>query len=112
MSIKYEIYDGTKTYLYPNGVLATPEKIEKDFPGVTIFPHVIEVNGNVFQAVYELESIKNLRNIPEEYSIEEALLGLNSAFEAAQNYVPEPSAEERIAAALEFQNLNSMGVPE
>ena len=108
MSIKYEIYDGTKTYMYPNGALATPEKIEEDFPAITVFPHVIEVNGNVFQAVYELEAIKNIKGIPEDTSVEDALTLLTEAFTASQNYVAEPTPEERIAAALEFQNLNSL----
>ncbi len=106
MSIKYEIYDGSKTYMYPNGAIATPEKVQEDFPATSMFPHVIEVNGNVFQAIYELESIKNLRGIAPETSVEETLQALSNAFIASQNFVPEPSAEERIAAALEFQNLN------
>jgi hypothetical protein len=108
MAIRYEIYDGTKTYMYPNGTIATPEKVVEDFPAVNVFPHVVEINGNVFQAIYELESVKNLRNIPEETPVEETLVLLQEAFVAAQNFTPEPSAEERIAAALEFQNLNSM----
>jgi hypothetical protein len=108
MAIRYEIYDGTKTYMYPNGAIATPEKIEEDFPAVTVFPHVIELNGNVFQAIYELEAIKNLRGIDSETSAEDTLTQLQEAFVASQNFVPEPTPEERIAAALEFQNLNSL----
>jgi hypothetical protein len=108
MAIRYEIYDGTKTYMYPNGAIATPEKIEEDFPAIAVFPHVIEVNGNVFQAIYELEAIKNLRGIPEETSVEDTLAQLVEAFVASQNFTSEPTPEERIAAALEFQNLNSL----
>lgn len=108
MAIKYEIYDGSKTYVYPNGKLATPEIVKRDFPAVDLFQHVIEVSGNVLQAVYELGAIKNLRGIPEDTDVADALQMMKDAHQASVEYVPTPTAEERIAAALEFSNLLSM----
>ena len=32
--IRLELFDGTKTYMFPNGDIATPEKIRQQFPAV------------------------------------------------------------------------------
>lgn len=39
--MKLTIYDGTRTYMYPNGSLAAPETVCKDFPAILTFPHVV-----------------------------------------------------------------------
>lgn len=108
MTIKLEFYEGGKTFMYPNGKIATPEVIEADFPAISLFPHVIEVNGNVLQAVLEFESFKNSRGVTEEDN-ELALAELEGMINNPQPAASIPTSEERIAAALEFNNLLNMG---
>ncbi|SHJ58763.1 hypothetical protein [Thermoclostridium caenicola] len=101
--IKYEIFDGSKTYMFPSGEIATPDKIRSQFPAVDMFPHVLELNGPVVQAVMSLDALRSLHNIDPSISDEQAIQILE---DIANTPVPvEPSAEERIAAALEFQNM-------
>lgn len=102
--MKLEKFDGTKTYMFPNGAIATPEVIRANFPAVDMFPHVIEVNGDVCQAVMSLNALREMHNI--DSTLDEA--GAIAAIETIMNTPapdPGPTAEERIAAAMEFQNL-------
>jgi hypothetical protein len=103
--IKLEKFDGTKTYMYPNGAIATPDIIRRDFMAVDVFTHVIEVNGNVCQAVMELEALRNSNNIDESLSEDNAILAIQTIINTPQVVSTEPTAEERIASALEYQNL-------
>ena len=106
---KIEKYLGDKTYMFPNGAIATPEKMLERFPAVLTFTHIIETDeaGEVCFAVQNLNAMRSL------YGIDSALTEAE-AIEAIQTIVntpapePEPSAEERIASALEYQNLMSM----
>ena len=102
-------YEGTKTYMYPNGELATPERVVKDFPAILHFTHVIEVDENeeVLSAVMNLSQLRSMHNI-------DPTLSEQDAIEALQEIINSPkeeiiiTAEERIAAALEFNNLLNM----
>jgi hypothetical protein len=105
--IKLEKFTGTKTYMYPNGTIATPERIQQDFPAVDVFPHVIEVNGNVCGAVMELGALRQIHNINEALTEDEAIVAIQAILNTPPP-IPEPSAEERIAAAMEYQNLLSL----
>lgn len=104
--LKLEKFDGTKTYQFPNGVLATPEVIRGEYPAVDFFPHVLEINGDVCQAILNIGSLRNMYKIDETLTEDEAI----TAIEVIINTPPvfEPSAEERVAAAMEFQNLLSL----
>ncbi len=106
--LKLELFSGNKTYMYPNGEIATPERIIQDFPAIQMFPHVIEVNGNVCQAVMELQAVRNQHNIAEELTDVEAIQAIEEIMNTPQELDNSPSAEERIAAAMEFQNLMMM----
>lgn len=105
--LKLEKFDGTKTYMFPSGEIATPERIKADFPAVEVFPHVLEINGNVCQAVMELGALRGIHHIDESLSEDEAIAAIEEIINTPAPE-PEPSAEERIAAAMEFQNLLSM----
>lgn len=102
-------YEGTKTYMYPNGELASPERVVKDFPAILHFTHVIEVDENeeVLSAVMNLSQLRSMHNI-------DPTLSEQDAIEALQEIINSPkeetviTAEERIAAALEFNNLLNM----
>ena len=104
--VKLEKYIGTKTYMFPNGALATPDTIKAQFPAVEHFPHIIEVNGDVCQAVMNLNAMRQIHNINSALSEDEAI----AAIETVINTPPEIEIDvnERIASALEFQNLMSM----
>lgn len=107
--IKIEKYTGNKTYMFPNGELATPERVKKDYPAVEAFTHIVETDeaSQVMFAIQNLAAIKSQMGIDMSLSDEEAI----SRIEEIRNTPPpepEVSAEERIAAALEFQNVLNM----
>lgn len=105
--IKLEKFTGEKVYMFPNGQVATPEIMRKNYSALDYFPHIIQVSGNTCLAIQELGAMRNFYGIDDSLTEDEAI----SAMEAIINTpepVPEPTAEERIAAALEYQNLLSM----
>lgn len=105
--LKLVLFDGSTTYMFPNGEIATPAKIRAQFPAVDVFPHVLEINGHVCQAVQEFAAMRNFHGIDPALGDTDALAAMEAKVNApAQD--SEPSAEERIAAALEFQNLMSL----
>lgn len=93
-----------KVYMYPNGTVATSERIAADFPAVQHFTHVLELSGEVCQAVMALSSLRGQYGIPSDLSDDEAIVAIESIMNTPPP-APEPTPEERIAAALEFQNL-------
>ena len=109
MNRKLIKYDGTKTFMYPNGKLATPDKVLKDFPAIMHFAHLIETDENeeVLSAVMNLAQMRSMHNIDPQLNETEAIEALEVIINTPQEetdgvYV---SPEERIAAALEFNNL-------
>lgn len=107
--IKIEKYNSSKTYMYPNGDLATPEKVKKDFPAVTSFTHIVETDeaGQVLFAIQNLAAIKSQMGIDANLSDEESIRRIEELRNAPAPE-PEPDSLERVAAALEYQNLMSM----
>ena len=107
--IKIEKFQSNKIYMYPNGALATSEIIKKDFPAVEMFTHIIETDeaGQVCFAVQNLAAVRSQMGIDSALTEDEAI----SKIEGLRNAPapePDPTAEERIAAALEYQNLMNM----
>lgn len=104
--IKIEKYDGSKTYMYPNGELARPESVQSKFPAVTEFVHIIETDeaGQVMFAIQNLAALKSQLGIDTSVEEEEAIKQIEK-IKNTPAPEPEPSAEERLAAALEFNNL-------
>ena len=108
--VKLEKYDGSKTYLFPNLEVATPEKVLEKFPGILTFTHVIRTdpNSQMFYAIENLSALRSRNGIDDSLSEDEAITKLNEIINTPNTSTPEPTAEERIAAALEFQNLQSL----
>ncbi len=155
---KIEFYDGSKTYMYPNGEIASPERVQADFPACLLFPHIVETDsaGQVLFALENLAAVASLYDLDSDLSADlatvdtsvqpailsgdfvqaKSLMGENEShslgeiaepmmasekvdlksqalpliakIENLRNASPAPSipsAEERIAAALEYQNL-------
>lgn len=107
--VKIEKYTGNKTYMYPNGALATPDTIKNDFPAVEAFTHIIETDeaGQVCFAVQNLAAVRSQLGIDSSLSEDEAIIAIEE-LRNAPIPEPDPTAEERIAAALEYQNLVNM----
>lgn len=110
---KLLIYSNDKTYMFPNGALATPEVMLNKYPAISSFKFVIQTDENmeVIYGISNLSAMRSMYNVERTLSDEEAI----AAIEAELNKTPVAlegeavsSAEERIAAALEYQNLLSM----
>lgn len=101
--IKLEKFTGNKTYMFPNGDIATPDIIRAQFPAVEVFAHVIEANGDVCQAVMNLSALMAMHNISEALTEAEAIQAIQDIINTLP--VEVVSTDERIAAAMEFQNL-------
>jgi len=103
-----EKYTDTKTYMFPNGALATPAIVAAKYPAAAVFAHIVETDdsGEVMFALQNLSAMRSLHGIDSVLTEAEAI----AAIETIINTVPEQeaSAEERIAAALEYQNLLTM----
>ena len=104
-----EKYTGEKTYMFPNGALATKEAVLQKFPAALTFTHVVETDeeGQVMWAFQNLAAMKTLHGIAKDTPEAEAIAKLQEIINAPAPE-PEPSAEERMAAAMELQALNSL----
>lgn len=109
MKKKIEKYTGDKTYMFPNGAIATKEAVLKQFPAALTFVHYVETdeNGEVMWAFQNLSAMRTMYEIDSGLSDEEALQKIQEIINTPPPE-PEPSAEERMAAAMEFQNLMSL----
>ena len=100
-----EKYDGTKTYMTCSGALATPEFVSAQYPAAAHFVHIVEtdVDSQMMYAFQNLAAMRSAYELDMTLTEDEAIAELQRLI----NTVPEstPSAEERIAAALEYQNL-------
>lgn len=107
--MKYlEKYTGLKTYMYPSGKIADKERVLRDFEAALTFPHVVETdeNGQVMFGFYNLSALRTQYEIDPELGENEAIVAIqNKMNEPAPEPSNDPTAEERIAAALEYQNM-------
>ena len=105
---KLEKFDGTKTYMFPNGSVATPTIMRQKYPALDYFTHIIETDegGEVCFAVQNLSAMRTLNKIDASLSEADAIAAIQTIINTEP--VQEVSAEERIAAALEYQNIASM----
>lgn len=106
---KVEKYIGDKTYMFPSGTLATPEVMLQEFPAVLAFTHIVETDeaGEVAFAVQNLAAMRTFHGVDASLSEAEAIAKIEEIINTPPP-TPEPSAEERIAAAMEYQNLLSL----
>ena len=104
-----EKYTGEKTYMFPNGAIATKEAVLSQFPAALTFVHIVETDeaGEVMFALQNLSAMRSLYEIEKSLSEEEAITAIQTAINNV-TVNDEATAEERIAAALEYQNLMAM----
>lgn len=111
--INLEFYNPTKTYLYPNMEVATPERIQAEYSAVNVAKCIITTDstGTMFYSVELAFAMAQRLGVEVlKYTTDEELLLVLEDIVNAQPVIQEaePTAEERIAAALEYQNLMSM----
>ena len=107
----FEIYDGTKTYMYPNGEIATAARIEQDFPAVTVFPHVIETDeeGQMCYAVQNLAALKSMYNLDKTLTPEQAIEAISEIMNAPE---PEPGIDDQTRIADALEDLVVLNMPD
>lgn len=104
--LKIEKYNPTKTYMFPNGTIATPQIIQEKYPAVNIFQHIVETDeqGEVLFALQNLAAVRGQMGVDPSLSEDEAVAKIEELRNAPPPE-PTPSAEDRIAANLEWQTL-------
>lgn len=108
-----EIYNNQKTYFFPTMEEATPDRVGLEYAVVNSdMTCVIETDASrvmFYTAPVPIGLMAERHGInPDSYYDDETLL---TAIENKMNEPqpePEPSAEERIASAMEFQNLMNL----
>ena len=108
---KLYFFDKTKTYIFPNGKIAPPDVVAAEYPaaaaGLTTYVVTSDEEGLVMGGMDMLSTLRTVYNIAPELSEEDAV----AAIEEIMNTPPEPAgpdAQERIAAALEYQVMSDL----
>lgn len=108
---KLYFFDKTKTYIYPNNKLATPDVVAKDFPATQVgVKYVVtsDEDGIIMSGLDMFSTLKSVYQIDSSLSDEEALQAIEDILNTPETVDETPSAEERIAAALEYQVMSSL----
>ena len=107
---KIELYTGDKIYMFPNGDIATKERMLEQFPAVLTFDHIIETDeaGEVAFAVQNLSAMCSLYQIDTSLPVEEKIAKIEEIINTEPEEDTSVSTEERIAAALEAQVMMSL----
>lgn len=110
--VKVKKYTGTVTYMYPSMKLATPDVVLEDYPAILAFPHIVVLDEGeqMIQSIMNLSMARSQYKIESDLSEDQAIAKIEEILNTPE---PEPeedpiTPEERIAAALEYQNLVSM----
>jgi hypothetical protein len=111
--MRYKIWNGTDNLVTPIGEVLTPQQVHERFPASAIagIKWVIADNPISMSVFMEFEATKAMYKqqgapITDDMTDQEVLDAISDFEENPP--APEPTAEERIASALEFQNLISM----
>ena len=105
-----EKYTGEKTYMAPSGALFTPERVLQEFPAALAFAHIVttDANGEVMYAMENLSAMRSQYGIDAALTEEEAIAAIQEIVNTPVEVNAGPTAEERIAAALEYQVMASL----
>ena len=114
---RYAIWDKTSPIITPIGEVLTAEQWIARYPvasvpSITVVCGAGDINGAFFGVLSQMVTMYEAQGADfSDATTDIEKLEVIEAFEDAQNAPdPTPTAEERIAAALEFQNLTSMDV--
>lgn len=94
----------------PSGALYTKEAVLRDFPSALAFAHIAttDENGEVLYALQNLSAIRSQYNIDAALSENEAIAAIQEILNTPVEENTDQTAEERIAAALEYQVMASL----
>lgn len=103
-------YTGDKTFMFPNGAIATKEEVLIQFPAALMFTHVVETDEaeEVMWALENLSALRTQFGIDSSLTEEEAIATIQEIINTPEPENTEATAEERIAAALEYQVMASL----
>ena len=103
-------YTGDKTFMFPTSVLATRDVVLEQFPAALSFTHVVETDENeeVMWALQNLSALRSQMGIDPSLTEDEAILAIEKIVNTPPEVSTEATAEERIAAALEYQVMASL----
>ena len=103
-------YTGDRTFIFPNGEVATPERVASDYPATGVFTHVVETDDNceVLFASQNLSAMRSIYEIDTSLTEDEAIAEIEKIVNTPPEVSTEATAEERIAAALEYQVMASL----
>lgn len=105
-----EKYTGERVYMFPNGALATKEAVLEQFPAALSFTFVVTTDEN-HEVMWGFDNLSGLRShfgIDSTLSEDEAIAKIQEIINAPDEVNTDPTAEERIAAALEYQVMASL----
>lgn len=112
--MKYVIWNKEDTIYTPSGEEFTAEQWKERYKWAKIPTVKVVIAGGIFNGAFmaEFEQLKDYykkqgASITDDMS-DDAVLEACEAWDNRPAEEAEPTAEERIAAALEFQNLNSL----
>ena len=107
---KLEKYTGDKVYMFPNGSLGTREAVLQQFPAAESFTFVVttDSSGEVMLGMDNLSLLRDVYNIAPELTEDEAIAAIEVIVNTPPEVSTEATAEERIAAALEYQVMASL----
>lgn len=111
---RYAIWDKVSPVITPVGKVFTAEEWKQKYPAADIIPYVCqagEINGGFFDSLAQMKAVYGDAGCDfSACTTDEEILTAIEAFEDARNAeaADAVSAEERIAAALEAQNLMAM----
>ena len=107
---KIKLYTGEKTYMFPTGELATKERVLEQFPAALTFKHIVQTDENeeVMWAFMNLSATRTQYNIDSSLSDDDAILAIQDIINTPEPVDETPTADERIAAALEYQVMASL----
>ena len=114
MQITLKKYVSDDTYMAPSGALMDAAAVRAKFPASAHFAHVVQTDaaGQMMYGFYNLAAMRSKYGIDSSLSEDEAVPALEAAMNAEQDAqaaaATEPTAEERIAAMMEYQVLTSM----
>lgn len=99
-----EKYTGEKTYMFPNGAMATPEAVLAQFPAALAFTHVAESDegGEVLFALQNLSALRTIYEIGAEPSEQEAIAAIQEIINTPQSETL-PETDAGLSAQLEYQ---------
>lgn len=113
MANRYAIWDKASSVITPSGEFFTPDQWLARYPAARVLTYVCqagEINGGFFDSLAQMKAVYGQAGCDfSACETDEDYLNAIEAYEDAQRQAePAPSSEERIAAALEAQNLMAM----